>query len=243
MAVDDSYSKLLLHCNGDDASTTFTDEAGKTVSPNGGAQLDTAYKKFGSASGMLYASGSYLTVPNSADFDFASGDFTLDFWIRIKSGHVYGGLISRRPSASSEGWCLGLNGSGCVDWRGKVGGSFAWPRFSGTTAINDEVWHHVALVRYGSSWKIYIDGVEDGSETNSGALDDEALALAIGAESSAGESATGEFWIDEVRVSKGIARWTANFTPQEYEYGEEPSAFAQQFRLKVLYGLEPRVVT
>jgi len=60
MAVDDSYTKLLLHCNGVDASTTFTDENGKTVGVNGDAQLDTAQKYFGLSSGYFDGNGDYL---------------------------------------------------------------------------------------------------------------------------------------------------------------------------------------
>jgi len=78
MAVDDSYTKLLLHMDGADGSTTFTDEAGHTVTANGNAQIDTAQNVFGGASGLFDGSSGYLTVPDSEDWNFGTGDFTFD---------------------------------------------------------------------------------------------------------------------------------------------------------------------
>src|SRR3990167_8969973 len=79
----DSYTKLLLHGDGSDASTTITDEIGKTVTAVGNAQLDTAQKKFGTASILLDGTGDYATVPDSDDWNFGAGDFTIDFWVRF----------------------------------------------------------------------------------------------------------------------------------------------------------------
>jgi hypothetical protein len=52
MAVDDAYTVALLHMNGADTSTTFTDEAGTAWTAAGNAQIDTAQKVFGTASGL-----------------------------------------------------------------------------------------------------------------------------------------------------------------------------------------------
>lgn len=52
MAVDDGYTVVLLHMNGTDASTTFTDESGKTWTAGGNAQIDTAQSKFGQVQGL-----------------------------------------------------------------------------------------------------------------------------------------------------------------------------------------------
>ncbi|MBT6515561.1 MAG: hypothetical protein HOK65_12415, partial [Crocinitomicaceae bacterium] len=50
------------------------------MTPNGTAQIDTAQKKFGTGSILLNGSGNFLSAPDSDDFNFASGDFTIDFW-------------------------------------------------------------------------------------------------------------------------------------------------------------------
>ena len=82
MAVDDSYTKLLIHCDGADASTTFTDESGKTITTVGNAQVDTAYKVFGTGSLLLDGTGDALTLDDSEDWNFGSGDFTVDFRVK-----------------------------------------------------------------------------------------------------------------------------------------------------------------
>src|SRR3989338_6322305 len=83
----DSYTKLMLHMEGADAGTTFTDTetTPKAVTANGNAQIDTAQSKFGGASGLFDGAGDYLTIPSSSAFDFGTGNFTIDFWVRLAS--------------------------------------------------------------------------------------------------------------------------------------------------------------
>jgi hypothetical protein len=86
---------------------------------------------------------------------------------------------------------------------------------SGTTTIAVVVnaWHHVAVVRQSGATKIYINGVSSGTPTDTGAaLINGAVPLHIGA---AFETGVNSFngYIDDLRITKGIARYTANFTP------------------------------
>ena len=83
----DSFTKLLLHMDGTDASTTFLDE-GVTVhaiAAHGHAQLNTADKKFGSASGLFDGNGDYLKIPTHADFDLSGGVWTIEGSVIIPS--------------------------------------------------------------------------------------------------------------------------------------------------------------
>ena len=83
----DAYTVLLLHCNGVDESTTFTDSSGggvgspHTVTAVGNAQIDTAQKKFDTGSALFDGTGDYLSLEDSDDWDFGTGDFTVDCWI------------------------------------------------------------------------------------------------------------------------------------------------------------------
>src|SRR3990167_7740340 len=101
---DPDDTSLMLHMDGADASTTFTDETGKTVTANGNAQIDTAQSKFGGAAALFDGAGDYLTVSGSADWDLGTGDFTIDFWFRsaiespnidYRSGGQQGDLSSK----------------------------------------------------------------------------------------------------------------------------------------------------
>lgn len=82
LSVDDSYTVSLLHMNGVDGSTTFTDESGKSWTAKGNAQIDTAGSRFGGASALFDGSGDYMELPDHEDFNVGSGDFTVDFWFR-----------------------------------------------------------------------------------------------------------------------------------------------------------------
>ena len=102
MAVDDSYTKVLLHMNGTDASTTFTDESGKTWTANGNAQIDTASYKFATGSGLFDGGGDYIDTPDNADFNFGSGDFTIDLQMRRNSSGVITKFAGQTDSAKTN---------------------------------------------------------------------------------------------------------------------------------------------
>jgi len=80
-----SFTKLLLHCDAADASTTFTDSsaAGHNFTAAGNAQIDTAQFKFGTSSALFDGTGDYINdATGSSDFAFGTGDFAVDFWVR-----------------------------------------------------------------------------------------------------------------------------------------------------------------
>ena len=79
MPVEDIYTKSLLHFNGADASTTFTDESGKAWTASGHAQIDTAQSVFGGASGLFDGTDDYIYAADSDDWNLGTLDFTVDF--------------------------------------------------------------------------------------------------------------------------------------------------------------------
>jgi hypothetical protein len=80
----------------------------------------------------------------------------------------------------------------------------------------DATWYHVAIVKNGTSYLMFINGTQIGTtQTSTGVFQDVAAVMRIGL---SGTSNYLNGWIDEFRVSKGIARWTANFTPPTAEY-------------------------
>lgn len=209
----DTYTKLMLHCDGADASTTFTDEIGKTVTANGNAQIDTAQSKFGGASGLFDGTDDYLSIPDSDDWNFGIGDFTIDFWVRFASvsgeqaffeQYVNGNTYNIFYKTAAGSLVFQSNDGGVI----KGDYTYAW-----SPSIN--TWYHIAVVRSGSSGYLFVDGVSVGTASTafgSNTLPDLAAAVKIGMWSGAGGPWNLNGWIDELRVSKGIARWTANFT-------------------------------
>lgn len=159
-----------------------------------------------------YSSADYVSTPDSADFAFGAGNFTVDFWFkRGQTAGITKYLCGQSNAGSDNGFNILMDSSGHLKSVCKADGSLYAQT---TTAITDLNWHHFAFVRNGNTGTNYIDGVADGTCDVTGiTLPDSAGVFAIGTignYTAANTPFVG--WIDEFRVSKGIARWTANFS-------------------------------
>jgi Concanavalin A-like lectin/glucanases superfamily len=198
-------TKLLLHCDGADGSTTFTDVMGHTLTPSGNVQIDTAQSKFGGASALFDGVGDYLSVAYSTDFAFESGDFTVEAWVyRAATGSRHT-IAGNRPSSGTSGWGFRISEADKLFFY-FTGGS----TITGATSVTASAWHHVAATRSGNTVRVFLDGTEDASATFSNGTA-ASSALVIGAFADGTEALNG--WMDEIRITKGLARYTANFTP------------------------------
>ena len=231
MAGNDSYVKLLLHCDGADTSTTFTDaspSARGNATVGGNAQVDTAQSVFGGASALFDGSGDYLQYANSTDWNLGaagSGDFTLDFRFRHNGAINYCALISPGNLAGT-GWTLYLTPTGTLRLYESSDKTVSWSPSANT-------WYHVAVVRSGSTITAYIDGTSIGNFSGDVDMNNDSQALRIGMDNNSFYPLNG--WMDEIRISKGIARWTANFTPPTAEYSADSSIVAivdRQYRAR-----------
>jgi hypothetical protein len=83
----DVNTQLLLHANGANNSTTFLDSSStkKTVTAFGNAKISTAQSKFGGSSASFDGTNSYLSLPDSSDFNLNTEDFTFDYWMKSSS--------------------------------------------------------------------------------------------------------------------------------------------------------------
>ena len=189
-----------------------------TLTRNGDVEHDTAQAKFGTSSLHFASSGLYIADNTSDDyFDFGtSGDFTLEGWCyRSNSGTSKAIFDIRGPTHNNycEVW---ISGSGL-----SVSGSNI--AFNTSFAPPVTTWFHVALVRSGGTAKIYVDGVEKGSDTSTGQVGGTDWGVTIGQYRTAGGSAQGEYWdgyMDEIRFSNN-ARYTTGFVPQSEPFGTD----------------------
>jgi len=208
---------LMLHGNGTDASTTFTDDSpsGHTVTPAGNAQIDTAISKFGGASMLFDGTGDYLDLDGSSDFAFGSGDFTIDFWIRFAALGV-DIIWDQRPTLTN-----GLYPTIYTDGTNLLYFTDSADRITGTTNLSTGTFYHVALTRSGTSTRLFLDGTQEGSTySDSNTYLNGSSRPRIGDMGfSSGNEITAS--IDEIRVQKGEAWWTGNFTPRTipWSYG------------------------
>lgn len=221
----DTYTKFMSHFDGVDGATSATDEIGKTITFVGTAQLDTAQYKFGTASLLLNGSTDYVTLADSVDWDMGTGDFTWELQIRFAdittATNQY--IISQRSNAGTKQQALYFNnttGLNFFNYDGAFNVDFGQGAVTGWL-IN--TWYHIAVVRNGDDYNIYRDGISIASTTNSSALSDIGYLLTLGAREGDGEAADNfvNGWIDECKISKGIARWTADFTPPTSAYSAD----------------------
>lgn len=213
--VDYSKVSLLLHMDGANNSTTFTDSSPNalTVSVFGGAKISTAQSKFRGASGLFNGSTDYLTVPYSSLFEIGSGDVTIECWVYVTSApsNAYD-IATTNQAVSGNGWGLRLGSNMRPLFIFNTGGNTGYTEVTATSAISLNTWTHLAGVRYGNNIYIYVNGVSANTPTAvSGTQYSTFTGLSIG------RNATNASWyyagyIDELRVTKGLARYTSNFS-------------------------------
>lgn len=213
-ATDPNFASvvLLVHFDGTDAATAATDFSGSahTLTFNNQAQLDTDFKKFGTASLLLDGNADSVSMVDHADWDLGTGAFTIEAWIRpAGSGDSQQSIFCR----SSGSFDLGdyqfriHRDDGTLSLRGATTHSS-----SSGVVVYDGSWQHVAVTRDGSSTlRLFHNGTEV-LETALVLTDfSSAKAVAIGGRpSSTSDDFNGH--IDEVRVTKGVARYTDSFT-------------------------------
>ncbi|MBY5849685.1 LamG domain-containing protein [Rhizobium ruizarguesonis] len=211
--IDPNFSsvKLLLGFEGTDGATTTTDEssAPHTMTFNGNAQIDTAQKKFGASSLLVDGTGDFLTSVDSADWDFGSGQFTVEMFIRQNTDKTNIGFVGQwSATTGSQAWFLFLD-SGTLRFRFVNSGGTtrdtgaAWNPTTG-------VWYHLAADRDATGKvRTYVDGVMHASATWNETIRNTAVDLSIG-------RVTGfatydlDGWIDELRITKGVARYASD---------------------------------
>ena len=235
-AYDPHYANvsLLLHGDGADGSNTFTDNgpSPKTVTAYGNAKTSTAQSKFGGASLYFDGSGDKATAAASADFVFGADDFTLEGWIYITGGQNYARMMHFGPFWGSND-AFGLLAKD-ADNAGKI--SFASYKLGAsrlcisTTTVSLNTWYHVAVTRSYGVFRLFLNGVLEATNSSHVGVSIDAsstntLAIGSATTTSGGEDFAG--YIDDVRITKGVARYTGNFTPPTEAFPNPVPPYAQ----------------
>ena len=197
---------LLLHADGTDGSTSFPDNSpvAHTLTANGNAQVSTTSPKFGTGALLLDGTGDYLSAPSDSSLTFGTGDFTIEAWVRFDSVTTRQYIFSQRETG---GFTLYLLADGRLS--GLAPGLNAVTQASATMVV--DTWHHVAFTRLGTSYNVWVDGVGSATGTFS-SLSGASGTSYIGYRGS-GTTELLDGRIDDLRITKGVARYTANFTP------------------------------
>jgi len=159
-------------------------------------------------------SGDRLTIPSSTDWDFGSGDFTIECWVK-GTMTTDSGIINRSNGGATDGnsaWILYWYNSSSKArlWFGLTENTGWDASVEGTTQINDGHWHHIAVTREGNNLKAWTDGILEGTTAFSGTIPTSTRVLEI-ASHDTGSYLDAE--ISNVRVVKGTAVYTSSFRP------------------------------
>lgn len=189
----------------------------------GNAQVSTTQSKFGGASMYFDASGSYLSFPSNPNVAFGTGDFTIEYWMysndvssstqkgMLQTSDTAGGLKTTYTTGIFMG--QGYTGSGNLDGaiRANINGTNVG---SSVAVLTTGAWYHVALVRASGVVTIYVNGNSVATGTVSSSIT--GTYLAVGGNYSTSYTFNG--YIDDFRITAGIARYTQNFTPPQNAY-------------------------
>jgi hypothetical protein len=200
---------LLLHFDStidDDKSST-----NHTVVAYNGASIDTTVKKWGSGSLSVDGVNDYVAIADSPDWDFGTGNFTIEFWFRLKDQDGYNWLLNRNSSISSNyhyrKWVIIAAGDkiqfyGAGDYIMSGGPSIT----AGGSTTSIGTWHHCALVRNSNTTSLYLDGVSQGSVS-----DYQNHSYTDGIQIGAGQDQWANAYIDDLRITRAV-RYTGNFS-------------------------------
>ena len=216
--VDSADVKLLIHGNvGSGQSFTDSSLSNHTITAGNDVTHSTTQSKFSGGSIYFDSDADYLSMPDSSDWDFGNGDFTIDFWLGYPTDTgAWAEVFSQGWVSGSDSWMIG------IDWGTTnklkfiytTDGSTDIPTAYTTSTISTSAWTHIAVVRSTTTIKIYVNGIEEvslGVATNT--IYNSSKPLYIGQR----EISVGSYdyvgYMDEIRITKGTALWTHAFTP------------------------------
>ena len=206
----DTNTKLIIHANDGDSSGQA-----HNITYYGTAKIDATTKKFDYGSLYLDGNSDYLTIPDSVDWNFGTGDFTIDLWVRFTSVTGYQPFYSQQVNGSNFVQCRinrNTTSDGALLIYGYSGGNpIGFFYTSSSAGLVANTWYHLAFVRNGASCYIFVNGISQTltQTTAWGTLPDLNAVVRIGYNLTAYLGG----YIDGYRITKGEALWTSNFTP------------------------------
>lgn len=213
-----NFVSLHLPMTGENNSTTFTDisPTPKTITRYGDTKILTAISKWGQGSAFFDGTGDYLSTPNNAAFLFGVGNFTIEAWVYATAfpGAGTAACIASLydTGVNARSWALNiLNNSGTYQIQAinSSTGSDATPLIGGSLSLN--TWYHLAFTRSGNTRNIFLNGVNVGSDAYTASLFTSSVLICIGRYNNNSSPWTG--YMQDLRITKGVARYTANFAP------------------------------
>ena len=215
---------LLMHFSGSNGSTTtFIDNSPNnlTATSNNGASISTVQSKFGGSSLLLDGTNDYLSIPSNAVFNL-TGDYTIEFWA-YSSNFGGGGYLHRGYYTNTvwDGLSFSIRGIGATIRFYFYATAASNEQYIDATTPSNNIWHHFAMVKSGTTGRVFIDGTLAGTITSLNTPAASSQTLRIGVWDYTSGSPNAEYfngYMDEIRITKGYARYTGSFVTQSVEF-------------------------
>lgn len=217
----DGYAyRRLANPQTDGSSVTRLEGGNGVLVTYGTPTLKSRFKKFGDSSVLFNGSTDYLSSGDSDDWYFGDSSFTIDLQVRANSYSSNQTFISQ-VGDNNNYWSLGYDINNGYTFRAIADGTeVANVTHANTTGYIANSFHHVEIVRSGSTFKIYRDGIVLGSQTTSNVMPDINGSLEIGRQNVTDSYNYFKGFMDELRISH-IDRHTDTFTPPTYQYSTD----------------------
>ena len=198
-------TQLLLNATN---AGIFDNTTVNDIETAGSAQVNTTIVKYGTGSISFNGTTDYIiSAPRSnVNNAFGTGNFTVELWVYPTAFASYKSIYGNSNGITATGWHCGLNASGNVF----IYSNSAFKVTSSNT-LTLNAWNHVAIVRNGSTVTIYIGGTSGGTWTLTTETFTDGYCFFGVTPGFASEFYSG--YMDDIRITKGYARYTANFTP------------------------------
>jgi hypothetical protein len=170
----------------------------------GDAKLSTSISKFGGTSMSFNGSTDWLSVPNITNLRFGTGDFTVELWAYWNSPVAEGGFVGGTNQGSMD-----FSYTGSTLRIGRI--DLSWDSIFSSWTPTANVWYHIAFTRNNGIARAFVDGVQIGSNSGNTNTYTPVGPLLVGKSSGNDRRLNG--YIDDLRITKGYARYTANFSP------------------------------
>ncbi len=183
---------------------TPSDRPGKTITVHGNASLSTAQKKFGTASLALDGVGDFISLASQPDFAYGTGDFTIELQYYPNNFSNFRVLFDQRTSAPDNAAYIDVTPAGAV--RYIVAGS----SIVSTSTLTVSSWNHIAVSRASGTTRLFINGVLQASTLADSTVYAQ-RGIRIGADYPGNAAYFVNGYFDDIKISKGVARYTATF--------------------------------
>jgi hypothetical protein len=204
-------SLLTLQSNKSDVNDKFLDSSTNNfLLTRNGNTVQNSFSPYGSNWSNYFGGGS-LSVPNNSALLFGSGNFTVEAWVYRTgtSGSWITGFWSY-TNPGNQSWAIYYDGGYGFNIQGDQGAEDLVILYTANSAVQSQ-WTHVAVTRSGSSWRMFINGIQTATATYGGTLATPGNNLGIGVVENAPSAHAG--YISNLRIVKGTAIYTSNFTP------------------------------